>query len=60
MTKKEIKETYQVENGIIKSPGKFEGEPSYRHLGKRIDFDNLPEDCRRSVVNDYKIIWRLK
>lgn len=27
MTRKEIEETYKIENGIIKNPGKFESEP---------------------------------
>lgn len=30
MTRKEIAETYKVdERGVIRSPGKFEGEPIY-------------------------------
>lgn len=29
MTRKEIESEYTVENGIIRSPGKFEGEPVY-------------------------------
>lgn len=30
------------------------------HLGRRIKFQDLPEDCRRLVIQDYKEIWRLK
>lgn len=26
--------------------------PSYAHLGKKISFDALPEDCQRLVMND--------
>ena len=29
MTREEVLKTYEVESGIIKSPGKFEGEPIY-------------------------------
>jgi hypothetical protein len=29
------------------------------HLGRRIRFDELPEDCRRLVLSDYKEIWGL-
>lgn len=29
MTRQEIESQYKVENGIIRSPGKFEGEPVY-------------------------------
>lgn len=29
------------------------------HLGKRIEFADLPEDCRRLVFDDYIAIWRL-
>jgi len=32
-----------------KAPGK--------HLGKRIRFDELPEDCRRLVLGDYVQMW---
>ena len=27
--------------------------PTYSHLGKKIRFADLPEDCRRAVVQDY-------
>lgn len=30
-----------------------------RHLGKRIPFAELPEDCRKLVLRDYREIWRL-
>jgi hypothetical protein len=29
------------------------------HLGKRIPFTELPEDCRKLVLRDYKEIWNL-
>lgn len=29
------------------------------HLGKRIPFAQLPEDCRKLVLSDYKEIWKL-
>jgi hypothetical protein len=29
------------------------------HLGLRIRFQDLPEDCRKLVVQDYKEIWNL-
>lgn len=29
------------------------------HLGRRISFAELPEDCRRLVLADYREIWRL-
>ncbi len=29
------------------------------HLGRRILFAELPEDCRRLVVQDYKEVWGL-
>jgi hypothetical protein len=34
--------------------------PRYGHLGKRIKFRDLPEDCRRLVVEDYKELWDLE
>jgi hypothetical protein len=30
------------------------------HLGKRIPFMELPEDCRKLVISDYKELWDLK
>lgn len=30
------------------------------HLGRRIPFAALPEDCRRLVLSDYHEIWNLK
>lgn len=29
------------------------------HLGKRIPFAQLPADCRRLVLIDYKELWKL-
>lgn len=29
------------------------------HLGTRIRFQDLPPDCRKLVIRDYKEIWRL-
>lgn len=29
------------------------------HLGTRINFADLPDDCRRLVIDDYMAIWRL-
>ena len=33
--------------------------PSYSHLGKKIAFQNLPEDCQKVVLNDYQEIWNI-
>lgn len=30
------------------------------HLGKRIPFAELPPDCRKLVLQDYREIWNLK
>jgi hypothetical protein len=34
--------------------------PSYGHLGKKIKFDDLPEDCKTLVIRDYVYLWDLK
>lgn len=34
--------------------------PQYRHLGKKIRFEDLPEDCKTLVLQDYKEIWGLQ
>ena len=34
--------------------------PTYSHLGKKIEFEDLPEDCKRLVIDDYKEIWGIK
>lgn len=31
--------------------------PSYGHLGKKITFDDLNEDCQRAVMQDYEAFW---
>jgi hypothetical protein len=28
--------------------------------GKRISFADLPDDCRKLVLRDYRDIWRIK
>ena len=33
--------------------------PTYSHLGKKITFNDLPEDCKKLVVQDYKGIWEI-
>jgi hypothetical protein len=33
--------------------------PAYGHIGKRIKFEDLPEDCKRLVLMDYYSIWKL-
>jgi hypothetical protein len=33
--------------------------PSYKHLGKKIEFTQLPEDCRRVTREDYMDYWSL-
>ena len=30
------------------------------HLGKRINFNDLPPDCQKVVLIDYRDIWNLK
>lgn len=34
--------------------------PSYKHLGKKIKFENLPEDCQKLVLSDYVYLWDIK
>lgn len=29
------------------------------HLGTRIVFEDLPEDCQTAVLNDYRKMWKL-
>jgi hypothetical protein len=31
--------------------------PAYAHLGKKISFDNLPEDCKTFVLQEYVYMW---
>lgn len=35
-------------------------QPSYKHLGKKITFGDLPDDCQRAVMNDYRETWGLR
>lgn len=34
--------------------------PTYGHLGKKIKFDDLPEECQSVVLADYKVLWGLE
>jgi hypothetical protein len=34
--------------------------PYYSHLGKKIKFEDLPEDYKTLVVRDYVYLWDLK
>jgi len=29
------------------------------HLGRRIPFDSLPDDCKRAAIQDYSCLWDL-
>lgn len=31
--------------------------PTYGHLGKKIKFEDLPEDCQKLVIQDYLYLW---
>jgi hypothetical protein len=33
--------------------------PSYKHLGRKIKFKDLPEDCQTLVIRDYRENWRI-
>ncbi len=32
-------------------------KPSYKHLGKKIKFDNLTEQCKECVMQTYLYLW---
>lgn len=40
--------------------GELEPQHIGSHLGKRIKFEDLPEDCKKLVIQDYKDLWDLK
>lgn len=48
MTRAEIENHYKVENGIIRDPGKFEGEPIYAPYF----WDNVLEGACDFSIND--------
>lgn len=31
--------------------------PAYAHIGKKISFDDLPEDCKTFVLQEYVYMW---
>ena len=33
--------------------------PRYGHLGRKISFEDLPEGCRKVVLDDYRELWDL-
>lgn len=44
MTTAQILESYDVENGIIVSPGKFEGEPAYVPYFWELGLDGMADE----------------
>ena len=36
------------------------GRPPYERMGRGIPFKDLPEDCRRLVLDTYKDLWGLQ
>ncbi len=34
--------------------------PTYGHLGKKIKFTDLPEDCQKLVISDYVQLWDIE
>jgi len=34
-------------------------KPTYGHLGKKITFNDLPPDCQKVVIADYKDYWQI-
>ena len=34
--------------------------PAYAHLGRKIAFGDLPEDCRRLVLQTYCYLWDIR
>jgi hypothetical protein len=34
--------------------------PKWLHLGKKISFEELPADCRKVVIQDYKELWGIE
>lgn len=33
--------------------------PTYSHLGKKIKFSDLPEDCQTVIMRDYVLTWEI-
>jgi hypothetical protein len=34
--------------------------PTYSHLGRKIAFTSLPEDCQKLVLQDYLYLWDIR
>jgi len=35
-------------------------DPAYAHLGRKIKFELLPEECQKFVIMEYKSIWKIE
>ena len=46
--------------GIMESQREIIDRPAYGHLGKPISFEDLPEECQKLVISDYKAFWSLE
>lgn len=36
------------------------GQPPYERMGREVSFENLPEECRRLVLETYRELWGLR
>ena len=36
------------------------GRPPYEHMGSEIPFKDLPEDCKRLILDTYRELWGLE
>jgi len=32
-------------------------KPGYKHLGRKIAFENLPKDCKTATIQTYRHLW---
>ena len=50
---------YPTGFGMTDSYTKLIDYPTYSHLGKKIKFETLPEDCQKLVLMRYVYLWDL-
>jgi len=45
--------------GMLGESDELIDRPTYKHLGKKVAWNSLPDDCKRLVLSTYKDIWNL-
>jgi hypothetical protein len=52
--------TMSDDPSVLEGSSLHHGRPPYEHMGREIFFKDLPETCRRMVLEAYRELWGLR